>query len=165
MLKKVFLVVVLFSTVYAKAQTIERNLLEKFSLQEISNALIIKDQWKPFPTTPAEWKAAVPDTIIKQLLVFGDAALKKPFQSVSASVALEYLRTGDREEYQKQSFSKRNQLMDLILAESIEGKGRFSEAIMNGVWSICEESFWGVAAHLRYTESREWLPGCRRYYG
>ena len=158
MLKKVFLVVVLFSTVYAKAQTIERNLLEKFSLQEISNALIIKDQWKPFPTTPAEWKAAVPDTIIKQLLVFGDAALKKPFQSVSASVALEYLRTGDREEYQKQSFSKRNQLMDLILAESIEGKGRFSEAIMNGVWSICEESFWGAAAHLGTQKAGNGLP-------
>ncbi len=158
MLKKVFLIIVLFSTSYAQSQTIERNLLEKFSLQEISNSLITKDQWKPFPTTPAEWKVAMPDTIIRQLLSFGESALKKPFQSVSASVALEYLRTGDREEYQKQSFSKRNQLMDLILAESIEGKGRFSEAIMNGVWSICEESFWGAAAHLGTQKAGNGLP-------
>jgi len=140
------------------AQPIQRNLLEKFSLTDISSALISKDQWKPFPTTAAGWKAALPDTVIKQLISFGEAAAKKSFQSISASVALEYLRTGDREEYQKESFSKRNQLMDMVLAESIEGKGRFAEPIMNGVWSICEESFWGAAAHLGTQKAGNGLP-------
>ena len=159
MLKKFLLSVVLISANYSlQSQTIDRNLLSKFSLNEISTALLAKDQWKPFPTTPADWKASVPDTILRQLLKFGELALKKPFQSVSASVALEYLRTGDREEYQKQSFSKRNQLMDLVLAESIEAKGRFTEAIMNGVWSICEESFWGAAAHLGTQKAGNGLP-------
>jgi len=159
MLKKVLLIVVIFSTGYtSQSQTTERNLLAKFSLHEISSSLLSKDQWKPFPTSPAEWKAAVPDTILKQLINFGEEALKKSFQSINATVALEYLRTGDREEYQKQSFSKRNQLMDLVLAESIEGKGRFSEAIMNGVWSICEESFWGAAAHLGTQKAGNGLP-------
>lgn len=41
--------------------------------------------------------------------------------------------------------------MSLVLAESMEGKGRFVEQIMNGVWSICEESYWGVPAHIRNT--------------
>jgi hypothetical protein len=41
--------------------------------------------------------------------------------------------------------------MNLVLAESIEDKGRFTEAILNGVWSICEESFWGVPAHISGT--------------
>ncbi|RYG00168.1 MAG: heparinase, partial [Chitinophagaceae bacterium] len=27
-------------------------------------------------------------------------------------------------------------------------KGRFTDAIIDGVWSICEESWWGVPAHL-----------------
>jgi hypothetical protein len=48
--------------------------------------------------------------------------------------------------------------MDLILAESIEGRNRFTEAIMNGVWSICEESFWGVAAHLGTQKAGNGLP-------
>lgn len=38
--------------------------------------------------------------------------------------------------------------MYLIMAESMEGKGRFTEAIFNGIWSICEESYWGVPAHI-----------------
>jgi hypothetical protein len=36
----------------------------------------------------------------------------------------------------------------LLLAEIYENKGRFIDPIINGVWSICEESFWGVPAHL-----------------
>ena len=35
-----------------------------------------------------------------------------------------------------------------MIARSIEGKGRFIEQIMDGVWSICEETFWGASAHL-----------------
>ena len=160
MIKKYLLFILLAcsSCKFSQAQPIQRNLLEKFSLADISSALIAKDQWKPFPTTPAQWQAALPDTIIKQLISYGDAATKKTFQSISASVALEYLRTGDREDYQKESFSKRNQLMDMVLAESIEGKGRFAELIMNGVWSICEESFWGAAAHLGTQKAGNGLP-------
>lgn len=159
MFKKMLATVIFLSPCFTlQSQTIERNLLEKFSLNDISSSLVQKDQWKPFPASPAEWKATVADTILKQLIKFGEAALKKPFQPVSASVSLEYLRTGDREEYQKQSFGKRNQLMDLVLAESIEGRGRFAEAIMNGIWSICEESFWGASAHLGTQKAGNGLP-------
>ena len=146
------------SCLFLQAQPIPRNLLKKFSLADISSALITKEQWKPFPAKPEEWKALLPDTVLQQLIKYGESAAKKPFQSISATVALEYLRTGDRDNYQKQSFDKRNQLMDMVLAESIEGKGRFIEPIMNGVWSICEESFWGVAAHLGTQKAGNGLP-------
>jgi len=36
-----------------------------------------------------------------------------------------------------------------VLAECIEGKGRFLDQIINGVWALCEESYWGVPAHNR----------------
>jgi hypothetical protein len=96
--------------------------------------------------------------MIQKLIKNGEEALPKPFLSISASVAMAFARTGDRDQYQKESYSKRNQLMDLVLAESIEGKGRFTEGIMNGVWSICEESFWGVAAHLGTQKAGNGLP-------
>ena len=41
--------------------------------------------------------------------------------------------------------------MNWIVAESIEDQGRFTEAILNGIWSVCEESYWGVPAHIRST--------------
>lgn len=153
-----FIIIACFQCIVVKAQPIQRNLLEKFSLSEISSVIIPREQWKPFPTTPAEWRTKLPDSVLQHLVVYGEEAAKKSFQPISASVALEYLRTGDRDNYQRQSFSKRNQLMDLVLAESIEGKGRFTEDIMNGVWSICEESFWGVAAHLGTQKAGNGLP-------
>ncbi len=36
----------------------------------------------------------------------------------------------------------------LVLGETLEGRGRFTDAIADGVWLICEESFWGVPAHV-----------------
>ena len=33
------------------------------------------------------------------------------------------------------------------LAELIENKGRFLPQIVNGIFAICEESFWGLSAH------------------
>ena len=64
---------------------------------------------------------------------------------------MDFVRSGDRERHSDISFDKRNVLMQLLLAESVEDKGRFTEAILNGVWSICEESYWGVPAHIRGT--------------
>jgi hypothetical protein len=61
---------------------------------------------------------------------------------------LQYLRTGNRSNYEAVSFQKRDQLFTLALAEAVEQKGRLINAITDGVWSICEESFWGVPAHL-----------------
>ena len=157
--KRILLLVTAFLPLYLLiAQPIQRNLLERFSLNDISTALITKEQWKPFPTTPAQWKAALPDTVLKQLVRFGEEAVKMPFMSISAAVALEYQQKGDRGNYERQSFTKRNQLMDMVIAESIEGKGRFLEQIMNGVWSISEESFWGASAHVGTQKAGVGLP-------
>jgi hypothetical protein len=45
-------------------------------------------------------------------------------------------------------FRRRNRLTDLVLGECVEGKGRFLDDILNGVWLVCEETFWGLPAHL-----------------
>ena len=36
----------------------------------------------------------------------------------------------------------------LVLGELLEGQGRFTDAIADGLWLICEESYWGVPAHV-----------------
>ena len=140
------------------AQPIQRNLLEKFSLRDINSTLLSKEQWKPFPVTPSQWKKALPDSVLQQLVKYGEEALPKPFMNIPASVALEYAQKGNRSNYEKLSFEKRNHLMDLVLAESIEGKGRFLNQIVNGIWSSCEESFWGASAHLGTQKAGAGLP-------
>src|SRR6202008_4439107 len=100
-MRKIFLLLISVFCVanVLTAQPIQRNLLERFSLADINAALLPKDQWKPFPVTPAEWKQKVPDSVLHHLVIYGEEAVKKPFPSISASVALEYLRTGDRDNY------------------------------------------------------------------
>jgi len=140
------------------AQVTHRDLLQKFSITEVKQSLIPQDQFKPFPQSPDAWKKVLPDSVIKQLVHNGEVALKKQFNNIPATVTLEYVRTGNRTDYEKLSFEKRNQLWDLTLAESVEGKGRFTDQIVNGVWSICEESFWGATAHLGSQKAGAGLP-------
>ncbi len=133
-------------------QVTPRNILaQKYSLAQVKQALVSREQWRPYPKTPAEWKAAVPDSVLQNVIRQGEANLAYEFKPISASVSMDYVRSGDRERHGEISFGKRNMLMNLILAESVEGKDRFTEAILNGLWSICEESYWGVPAHISRT--------------
>lgn len=141
----------LFST-FTFAQVTQRNILgKKYTLEAVKQAVVPKNQWKPYPKTADEWKAALPDSIIKNIIGKGEEALKYTFEPISATTSLDFVRSGDRSRHGKTSFGKRSALMELIIAESVEDKGRFTEAILNGVWSICEESFWGVPAHISGT--------------
>jgi hypothetical protein len=65
-----------------------------------------------------------------------------------ATALLDFARNGDRRHFEQLSFARRRALVELALAECVECKGRFTDTIVYGVWAICEESFWGVSAHL-----------------
>ncbi|MFT4152756.1 heparinase II/III family protein [Parafilimonas sp.] len=126
---------------------IKRNLLHKYSEEAIAASLLPQNKWRPFPQTAGEWQAILPDSLKVRLIAEGEKYLHKPFASISASLYLEFKRNGNRTDFENISFKKRDQLFALVLAESIEQKGRFMEDIMNGVWSTCEETFWGNPAH------------------
>jgi hypothetical protein len=146
---KLFTFFLLLLTVCAHSQVTQRNILgNKYSLEAVKQSLIPQNQFKPYPKTAAEWKAALPDSVITKTIKAGEDVLNYKFEPISATLSLDFVRSGDRERHSKSSFGKRNALIDLVVAESIEDKGRFTEAILNGVWSICEESFWGVPAHI-----------------
>lgn len=153
----IFLSVLISATV--SAQQIQRNILStKYPAAAFKEKLLPAKDWKPYPKTPDEWAKAVPDTILTLLVKAGEKALQKEMTQTSASLLLEYVRSGDRERYQKVSYDRRNNLTDMVLAESIENKGRFTEAIMNYTWAICEETYWGVPAHLGVQKAKNGLP-------
>ncbi|MHA4808421.1 heparinase II/III domain-containing protein [Flavitalea flava] len=149
--------VFLFLNLTLVAQT-PRNLLHRFSKETILQSLIPPGSWHPFPQSPEGWKKVLEDTVIQGLIRKGEEAQQKNFSPLSATLWLEFVRTGNRVDFEAKSFAKRNQLMDLVLAESVEGKGRFSDAILNGIWSICEETFWGLPAHLAMQKAGKGLP-------
>jgi hypothetical protein len=141
----------------SKAQLIHRELLQKASAG-LSQSLLPQAKFKPFPQTAEGWKQVLPDTVIAKIIVKGEAALKKDFKSIPATIMLEFVRNGNRTDYERLSFEKRNQLWDLVMAESVEGKGRFVDHIVDGVWCISEESFWGISAHVGAQKAGAGLP-------
>lgn len=65
-----------------------------------------------------------------------------------ASVYLEYARNGNRSRYEDIIFNRRRlPLIYLSFAECIEGKGRFTDDIINGVWTTLDEASWVIPAH------------------
>ena len=78
----------------------------------------------------------------------GEKYLNFEWKSVTATSFLKYVTDGIRLENEMQSFSKRIALGYLTLAECAENKGRFLNQIIDGIWSICEETTWAVCAHI-----------------
>ena len=141
------------------AQITQRNPLQKnCPPSRLQQVLVGQSLFHPFPQTPAEWKKILADSVIRYLVHNGENALKENFPNIPASVTLDFSRNGNRTRYETISFGKRNRLWELVLAESVEGKKRFTDAIVDGIWSISEESFWGASAHLFIQGSGKGLP-------
>ena len=90
----------------------------------------------------AQWK----EETIRQ----GEGYLNYDYPSLSATDFMAFSRTGNRVLYEDKTFGKRYALSALVLAECVEDKGRFLDDIINGIFSICEESAWQLPAHNSY---------------
>ena len=126
----------------------KRLLSTRFPVERIARSLLAYGTWHPFPTVKdrAAWDGM--GRFRAPLIISGEERLKSAWSSAPATLFLEFKRNGNRSHYERVHFARREYLRDLVLAECIEGKGRFLDGIVNAVWSICEESFWGVPAHL-----------------
>jgi hypothetical protein len=128
----------------------DQNLLSrKYSIQELQNLLIPQNDWKPFPRLDDRegWDKA--DKVAMQAYIkAAEAYLDYDWPTLPATLSLLIVRTGNRSEYEAITFKRRTVLFTLMMAEIAENKGRFIDSVINGVWAICEESWWGVPAHL-----------------
>ena len=106
---------------------------------------------------PPAWES-LPESVRKDLVANGEQYLGYKWPNLPATLFLEYARNGNRSRYEHEHFDRRNALTNLIIAECVEGKGRFLDDIANGVWAICEESFWGVPAHIGRQKAGSGLP-------
>ena len=152
-MKKIVSLLLLITSI-SQLQAQNKNLLSgKYSKENLAAILIPQAKWTPFPKTSDRtgW-AKADEAMMKSFVKQAEGYLSYDWPSIPATKSLLIERTGDRNEYQNISFKKRDVLGTLLLAEVYENKGRFIDPIINGVWSICEESFWGASAHLPQTK-------------
>lgn len=111
-------------------------------------ALKSKSEFRPHP--PASDRKAwsmLPEALREAYVGRAEEWLRKPWPALEFAASLEYTRTGERVRYESRYHERRRRLGDLVLAECIEHRGRFTDAIADAVWSICEESSWVPPAH------------------
>ena len=93
------------------------------------------------------WRDSIPTEMRQSYISYGDQYAGKPWTVLPWTVFAEYKTTGNRVNYEGLCFEKRRQLAALVMAEVMEGKGRFISDIINGLGSFCEETWWGIPAH------------------
>ena len=105
----------------------------------------------PFPKA-VDRKAyeGLPAALKELLIQAGEAKLGYEFPVIRATDYMRFKRDGDRAAFEALYFAKRNALNDLIQAECVEHQGRFLDDILNGIYSICEETAWQLPAHNSY---------------
>ena len=102
----------------------------------------------PFPAMEdrAAWQAISPADRADLLEMAGE--LKDvPYPMCTASQFMAFAKTGSRAAYEEPYFLRRRKLVMSVLQLCLEGGGEALDAVIDGVWCICEESSWVISAH------------------
>ena len=118
--------------------------IQKFTVEKLRD-------FRPFPSAserrPYE---ALPKQVRETALQEGERFLGNPFPQIKATDFMNFKRTGNRVDFENLYFARRRALNGLVLAECMEGNGRFLDDIINGIFAICEESAWQLPPHNSY---------------
>ena len=126
-----------------------RDLLQRaFRPELVRERLLPREAWRPYPRAHDRdaWEA-LPGAARERTIAAAAGHLGMEWPTLPATLFLEYQREGNRSRYEERHFARRIALTELVLGECAEGQDRFLDEIINGVWALCEESFWGVPAH------------------
>jgi hypothetical protein len=128
-------------------------LCERYSPTFIEQHLLPLSAWTFFPpaTDRTAWDGLLTHPLNQRRKAWvidqANQLLDQPWPALSAARYMDYARNGNRSAYEEPYFQRRIRLATLVLAECIEGRGRFVDEIANGMWAMCDEATWCVPAH------------------
>ncbi len=138
----------------------ERNLLQtEASEQQLKSYILPTEQWIKYPAyNNRDGWDKLTGNFKSRIIQDGESYLAYEWKVVKATDYLEYERSGSRVIMETPFNANNTALSRLVYAELAEGKGRFMEQIINGVWHSCEMSSWVLSAHLPAQKSKRSLP-------
>lgn len=165
-LYRILTLVVLFFTITSSTWAYtERNFLLKSvgSEEQLKSLLLMNQTWIPYPAYAdrAGWDTLLGEQNKAALIREGENLLSYEWKLVRATDYLEFERTGDRYVMQDRLNQNRSAINSLMLAELAEGKGRFIDQLINGVYLSCEITSWVYSAHLSRQSNGRCLPDYR----
>lgn len=159
-MKRILILFLLFLCIANAYGYTERNLLRKQAdINRLKEVLVTDRQWVNYPTYSErqQWDdflGQLKDKYIRR----GEKLLHYQWQVVKATDYLAFERTGDRKVMEDPFDANNRAIADLLMAELAEGKGRFMDQLINGVFHSCEMTSWALSAHLIVQPSHRSLP-------
>lgn len=117
--------------------------------KELSENLPESGAFRPFPKygEREKWQS-LPEDMKNFFVKKGEEYSGWSWPYAPASMYMDYTRNGNRSRYEGIIFNKRRlPLQYLVMAECCEGKGRFTDDIINGIWTTLDEASWVIPAH------------------
>lgn len=123
-------------------------LADRYANPDLQNLLLPNASFRPLPKADDReaWEA-LPEQVRRHQVAKAEKYLEYEWPALPATLYMEFARIGNRRNYERLHFARRTALATLVVGECIEREGRFLDDIINGIWFICEESFWGIPAH------------------
>lgn len=143
----------------------ERDLLQRSADVAVLKSVLLEDQkWVPYPSYAdrAAWDQFLgeyKDEYIRR----GEKKLDYEWKVVKATDYIEFERSGNRRVMEDPFGSNNGAIADLLMAELAEGKGRFIDQLINGVFHSCEMTSWALSAHLTAQHSKRSLPDYKEH--
>jgi hypothetical protein len=121
---------------------------ERYVNDNLAHLIMPIESYKPYPDIEnrSQWES-LPAFVRDKWINGAESYLGYHWPTLPAVRYMDFVRNGNRTQFQHIYFERREVLAKLVIAECVENKGRFTDEIINGIWSICEESYWVVPAH------------------
>jgi hypothetical protein len=142
-----------------KAPPVQHLLSGSWPESKLHSVLLPAADWHPFPKygDRSAWESVSPD-VRGAAMAAADKQFGASWPSLTATLFLEFVRDGNRSRYEAVSFGRRDRVREAVVAECLEAKGRLLDDIANGLWLMCEETYWGVPAHVGIQKRGSGLP-------
>lgn len=120
---------------------------EYLQTHDLGALLCAPGAYHPYPRCAdrAAWEGLAEEKR-RAIAAWGDEALGG-YPMLTATQFLAFTRSGNRQVYETPYFRRRELLMGAAIAECLCNDGAYLDAVIDGLWCICEESTWVLSAH------------------
>ena len=111
----------------------------------VAGKIVPFSDFKMFIDTPQGFK--INEEQFPGIIARGEKQLDAEIPQLLAHEFMMFSRDGNRSVYEGKFFPRRVMVIELAMAEYVEGKGRFLDKLIDVLWLMLEETTWVVPAH------------------
>jgi hypothetical protein len=122
----------------------------QLDVQWILDHLVSRTDFQPVPhpATHREAWEAIAGTTGKHYIEWADANMDYGWPHVLATQLMAYGRDANRVAMEQPYFERRMALQYFVMTECLTWQGKYLDKIIDGLWTICEETYWCFPPHM-----------------